>query len=272
MILKLGVAALALGALDQFTLIFIRSVLVKSVGVDSTGIYQSVAGISNNYFAVFYMSISTYILPVLAEKNDSHEVNIEINSAFRLTLLLIIPICTITFVAREYIIMILYTDKFLPAANLMIYNFAGDFFKALSWVLGAWLIPSNRIRLWLILGFVYYLNYCVLFLLLNQINNDLRNVVIAYLIAGIIHFFLNLYFIRKYNGFKFKSGNLKLYLISFAVLCSIFAISSFNLTLGYIGFVPILSLWAWYSVQKNEVNKILSLLSIGKESLWIHYL
>lgn len=260
MILKLGAAALVLGALDQFTMIFIRSVLVKTVGVESTGIYQSVAGISNNYFAVFYMSISTYILPVLSEKDNRHEVNVETNSAFRLTLLLIIPICTFTFVAREFIIMILYTDNFLPAANLMLYNFVGDFFKALSWVLGAWLIPASRIRLWLLLGFIYYFNYCISFLSMNMLSNDLRNVVISYLVAGLVHFLLNLYFIRKYNGFEFQKGIVKLFLYSFGVICIIFGISSYNLVWGYIVIVPMLIVWALYSVRKDELLNIVKLI------------
>jgi O-antigen/teichoic acid export membrane protein len=261
-IFKIGAAALTLGVLDQLTMLVIRSLIIKFLGTDSNGIYQCVNGISNNYFSIFYLSISAYILPILSEAKDNVEVNKEINNAYKLTLLLIIPITTLTFVFREYIILLLYSPKFLEAGDLMLYNFIGDYFKALSWVLGAWLIPLSKIRLWLILGVIYYINYFSIFMILNFISQDIYNVVIAYCITAFIHFVLNLYFIRKYNNFKYRLDTFKIMIISTGFIFVIFALSEYKLEYGYYTIAPLIMIWAAFSIHKNEFHKLLSLLKL----------
>jgi len=261
LIIGLGAASLLLGSIDQLTILFIRSVLVSNLGLEYNGIYQCVAGISNNYFSIFYLSISIYILPVLSEKKSSEEANLTINSAFRLTLLLIVPITSITFAVREFVILILYSDSFLPAGELMLMNFIGDFFKALSWVFGAWLIPASRIKLWLVLGVVYYANYVIIFMVLNNFGHALVNVVIAYALAGVFHFILNWYFISKKNNFKLSKISFKLFFNSVMVLALIFSFSEYDLNFGYALLLPLLLIWTFMSVSKSEMLKLFNFLS-----------
>lgn len=263
-ILKLGAASLVLGILDQATLLFIRSQIIRDLGVESNGIYQCVVGISNNYFMLFYMSLGAYILPILSEMKDKQLMNDEINNTYRLTLLLIVPIITLTFVLREYIVITLYTAKFLPATDLMVYNFTGDFFKALSWVLGAWLIPRSKIRLWLVLGILYYINYVLIFMILNLFGNNIKNVVFAYSIAGIIHFAVNLVFIKKFNEFRFRPDSFRLMLISSVILMIVMSFSAYQVYYGYIAAIPLLIIWVKIAVKKDEFFKLLNLLKIRK--------
>lgn len=262
-IIKLGIYSLILGILDQVIVLSIRSLIIKNLGIESNGIYQCVAGISNNYINLLYMSLGAYILPILSEmSNNFDRINVEINNVFRLTLLIIFPIIAVTFVFREYIILILYTSKFLASSNLMIYNFAGDYFKALSWILGAWLIPCSKFRLWLILGVIYNINYMVIFMLLNFFVVDIQNVVLAYSFAGLIHFILNLIFIKKVSKFKFSFDAFKLFLFSSICLSIIFIVSEFKIALGYFFIIPIFIFWIKVSIKKEEFYKVLSLIKI----------
>lgn len=261
-ILKLGIASLILGISDQATILAIRSLIVKNMGIEFNGIYQCVAGISNNYLAIFFLSLGAYIIPVLSEMKDIDKMNYEINNAIRLTLLMVVPIITITFVLREYIILVLYSPNFLPSSDLMVYNFTGDFFKALSFVISSWLIPRSKIRLWLIFGVIYNINYFVIFILLNIFNIDLKNVVIAYAVTGFIHLFVNIFLIKKFNKFRFRLDTFKLSIISSSLLALIMICSSYKIVIGYYIIVPFLLIWIKYSIKKDEFYKLLSLIKL----------
>lgn len=261
-ILKLGFASLVLGLLDQLTILLIRSMIVKNIGIESNGIYQCVTGISNNYFSLFYMSLGAYILPILSEMNDNNEMNREINDTYKLTLLGIVPIIAGTFILRKFIIVILYSTKFNPASDLMIFNFAGDYFKALSWILGAWLIPRSKFKLWLIIGISYYVNFAGAYLVLSLYTNDLKNVVIAYLYASIFHFFVNFYYIRKLNKFEFRTDSFKLMITSTVFLSLILVSSEYNEIWGYYIILPLIALWLKFSVKKEDFLKLFDMVKV----------
>lgn len=257
-ILKIGIASLIVGGLGQITQLTIRSTIIRDIGIDFNGIYQCVYTISNNYFNILFMTVSIYSLPVLSEMKDRNLVNKEINNLLRITLLIIVPILVITFVFRDIIIITLYTKKFLVASDYFIYNFTGDFFKALAWVLGAWLIPAARIKTWASLDIVFNFNYFVGFYILNSyFNLGLFSVVIAYAIAYFIHSLLTLIVLIKCNDFAFERVNIKLLITSMILIAFIFYTSSSNLIYGYILLVPVILVWAKLSIKISELKKVL---------------
>lgn len=89
-----------------------------------------------NYLNIFMISAAVYTIPILSELKDSKLINIEINSLLRLILIFIVPILTIIFVFREFIIIILYSKDFLSSSELFFYNFLGDFGRLIGTVFG----------------------------------------------------------------------------------------------------------------------------------------
>jgi PST family polysaccharide transporter len=262
-ILKLGIASLIAETINQGTILLIRSLIVKGYGVDINGVYQCVVSLSNNYFLLFYMSISAYVLPVLSEIKDIDRLNEQINEIYRFTLFIVVPIITFTFVLREIVILLLYTSKFMQASNLVVYNFTGDFFKALAWVLGAWLIPRSKFKLWMIIAILFNVYFFSIFALLTfYFKMDIISAVIAYAISNFMHFVVNLYFIKKYNNFRFKIDSFKLMLYSGIFVLIILLISSYKTSLGYFFIIPFFLLWMKLSIKKEEFMKLLSLIKI----------
>lgn len=258
-ILKIGIASLLVGGLNQLVQLIIRSYIIRKIGVDYNGIYQGVYAISNNYFNIFFMTISIYSLPVLSEMKEKDMVNLELNNLLRITLLIIVPIIMFAFTLRYYIILLLYTEKFIPATDYMAFNFLGDFFKALAWVFGAWLIPATKIKMWAIIDFIFDFNYLFLFfILITFFNLHLYSVVIAYFIAFIIHAIISLIVLVKYNKFTFSKINIKSIISSIISLIILILISNYNLIFGYLFVFPILLIWFKLNVTNKEVKQMLS--------------
>lgn len=260
-IIKLGLASLIIGFADQLSQLLVRSDIIKILGIDANGLYQSIYSISQNYFSILFMSLGVYLLPILSEMRDKDLVNSEINSTLKLTFIIIVPLISTIYILREYIILFLYSKDFLPSTDLLFVNFLGDYFKAFSWIIGAWLIPLSRVRLWAIVSLFYYFNFLVIFLILiNYFDFGLKSVVISYFISYVIHSVINLYFIIKQNNFKFTKFNSLLMPLSFCFILTLMIASNYDQTVGYIMIIPVLLLWFWISITKEEVTKALNMI------------
>lgn len=261
LVFAIGIASLLVGIVEQSTQLSIRTVIVKILGANLNGIYQSVASISNNYLNLFFISISTYSLPILSEMSTQENMNDELNSIFRFAILFIVPIITLTFVFRNILVLVLYSHSFTPGTDLMLYNFTGDFFKALTWVFGAWLIPAARIKLWASIAIIYYLLYFVAFYFMIQSGFNLYSVVLAYLITNFVICFISFYYLRKLNNFRFKKINLFSLVFSVIYLLMVMVLSEANVILGYVIIVPLTFIWLKLSVKNDEIKKLISLIT-----------
>lgn len=260
-VLVVGGASLVVGFFEQFSQLFTRSVIIKVFGIEANGFYQCVYAISLNYFSILFISLGVYLLPVLSEIKEQSMINEEINSTLKLALILIVPLISTLYIFREQIIMLLYSKDFLPSTDLLLYNFLGDYFKAFSWIIGAWLIPFSRLKAWLAFSLLYYFNFILIFfLLLYFFNFGIKSIVTAYCVAYFIHSVINYYYIVKNNNFKFTKENLKLLIASIIFIIFVMVLSNYSLLIGFIIFIPVVFAWIKISVKKDEFLKVFQLL------------
>ena len=68
-----------------------------------------------------------------------------------------------------------------------------------------------------------------------------------------------MYFIVKYNDFKFSKINLKLFPMSMIFVFTIMFVSNCNLEFGYYIFGPAIILWALIGITRQEMKQGLEL-------------
>jgi len=256
-IVKIGSAFLIAGALYQLTLLIIKRMVIEKYGLDGSGLFQSILNISLFYFGFIFTSMSSYTFPKIANMNNDSDLNNELNSTVRFITLVMVPLILILIVFRYIIILFLYTSDFLIAEPFFQYQFLGDFFKALSWVLGIWLIPRSKIFYFLFFDILLNLNLIIVFqLILDHTDLGLKGVSLAYLTAYIIHFLLNLILSRRIIGFKFTIKNLQLIISSIIIMVGSTYISFQNNIYGYILFLPIFLIWLFFNLKISEMKKM----------------
>ncbi len=267
-IMKLGVASLFVGLLDQLIYAFLKTTIVKELGMIENGIYQCALSISNNYINIFFVTMSVYYLPVLSSIKEQNALNNEINIVIRFTILLLLPIITISFVFRTFLIEILFSEEFLRAQDLLFYMFLGDFLKALSWVMGMWMIATLRIKAWVIIDCFYYGSFFILFyVLVNHFDFGLVSLSLSYFVACCLKFTFDLIYLRKKNSFRFGSGNAFLMTSSLLSILLLFGISLLNEQIGYFAVLPVLVIFYYLTVDNKEMTELKKLL---RTSLKIH--
>jgi PST family polysaccharide transporter len=145
---------------------------------------------------------------------------------------------------------LLYSEKFLPALDLLPFQFLGDYFRAAAWMFGVWLVPRQRLRPWVLFDVVYGVVLLAVFaLLVGRIG--IQSVVYAYVAAHVSHAVLHYALARRALGFRLGKENAVLLGASLALLIGLTILRPRDLTGVALGGVATL-IWAMLVVQGRE--------------------
>ncbi len=142
--------------------IFVRTFLTNSVSWDVAGCWQAVQKISDAYLMIIYAALGTYFLPKYASLNSKKLIDKEIANGM---LLIVAPLCCVAlliYVFRDFIIVFLFTKKFLIMGQLILWQLLGDVFRVLSYFFTNLVHAKAKIRIHIIseifFGAVYVLS------------------------------------------------------------------------------------------------------------------
>lgn len=267
-LLTYGVSSLAVGAVYSINLLVVRSVILHRLGPTANGLYQVAVGISFQYLMLILSSISTYTFPRLSELKEKGSTVEELRGAIRLSILLVTGCASVLLLVRHWLIPILFTREFLEAQTLLPVQFIADFLRATAWMMGIWLLPQGRLRIWVVLDLAMNVVLIGSFLfLLGRMAHlgplALLAAPIAHCLAYLLHCVLNYSYSRRSIGFSFGGPLRRLLSRSFLLIVACGIIPSGNVPLSLAGF-GLVTLWGRFSVSPQEAR---SGLAIAREKL-----
>ncbi|MFH0778032.1 MAG: oligosaccharide flippase family protein [Candidatus Eisenbacteria bacterium] len=262
-LLAYGVSSLVVGALYWLNLLTVRSVIIGRLGADANGLYQVAVGLSIQYLMLILNSVAAYSYPRLSELKDRESVIGEVRAAVRLSILLVTGCACSFLLLRRWLIPLLFAREFMAAESLLPVQFLADFFRAGAWMLGIWLLPQGRLRVWV--GFDVLMNATLLssfLLLLARLPAygaaALLAAPIAHCVAYLIHFVLIYWYSRRRIGFSFgpSLGRLLVTSAGLIIVCGLAPAGHPGVTVG--GFC-LLAAWARLSVSASEIRAALGI-------------
>lgn len=256
-IYKVGIVSLISLAVQSVTFLLIRSLLADKYGFEGVGIFQCVYSLSAGYFGLFFVILGNYSIPKVSALKEVFEINIELNDTIKFLLLLYVPLVIIMFSFRSVLIPLLYSNEFITAKNLFIYQLPAEIFRAFSWVFGLWLIPKLKIKAWIIFELIFYSGFILLTVIfLNFTDFEIKSVSIAYLISYVGFFVLNFSYSVSNLEFKFSKNNIKLITGALILISVLFVSSEINEIWGYYLFIPVIIIWSFYSIKKHDLIRL----------------
>lgn len=154
-VLQLGLASVVLTLASTLVSLLIRSDIVRVLGIDQNGIYQPVAAISDTYLEVLISSTSLYLFPRLTELLSAgrrKEASDEVGHGLRVILAVTVPLLLLAIAFGEPLVVLLYSDRFRPAADPLAIQMAGSVLKVVTWTAAAALLPLGYYRAWLFIS------------------------------------------------------------------------------------------------------------------------
>ncbi len=125
----------------------VRSLVQRELGAEALGHFQASWTISLNYIGFILTAMAADYYPRLtAAMRDRREAAETVNHQAEIALLLGGPVLVGTVALAPWIVQLLYSSKFAPAAELLRWQIAGDLLKIASWPMGFVLLAGGRGR------------------------------------------------------------------------------------------------------------------------------
>lgn len=136
-LISLGLAFMWSALLVSGVALATRGMILRLHGMEANGLYQAAWGISGVFAGFILQAMSADFYPRLtAVAQDHQQVNQLVNEQTEVGVLLSLPGLLGTLVFSPWLVHLLYSSKFAPAAAMLSWFVLGIFGRVLSWPLG----------------------------------------------------------------------------------------------------------------------------------------
>jgi len=148
--LGLGVVFMITALATTLAELFVRSVVVRELGLESAGYFQAAWVISMQYIGFVLGAMGADYFPRLSKviEDKSHSGRL-VNEQTEVALLLAGPVFLAMLALAPWVVHLLYSANFTPAIDILRWQIQGDILKVASWPLGFILIARGEGKLFL---------------------------------------------------------------------------------------------------------------------------
>lgn len=207
---------------------YIVSIFISNVGgIEQVGLYGAGFAIINNYVGLIFTAMGTDYYPRLSAVAHSNDLCKQtINQQAEIGLLILSPIIMIFLIFIQWIVITLYSNRFVDINEMLHWAALGMFFKTASWSIGFILLAKGATKLF----FWNELIANIYILLLNLICYKLwglDGLGISFFIGCIIHLF-QVYIIAKIKyKFTFNPVFYRIFIVQFLLATTCFLLMRF---------------------------------------------
>lgn len=176
--------------------LIVRNYIGENLSWDDAGYWQGIWYISTMYLMVITTSLSVYYLPKLSEIQDKVELKKEIFHGYRIIMPIVLVMSLMIFLLKEYVILIAFSDKFMPMMELFAWQLIGDVIKIASWLLGYITLAKAMTKTYISLEIFGSLSFVLLSIYFVD-NYGLVGITYAYALNYFLYMFMMIYIFRK---------------------------------------------------------------------------
>lgn len=143
-LVQLGAAFMLSGMVNTLGQLAVRSIVQRDLGADALGQFQAAWGIGMLYLGFVLGAMATDYYPRLAATMAEPEAATRlVNEQTEVALLLCGPALLVLLGTAPWVIRLLYSPAFAPAADILRWQLLGDVLKVMSWPLGFVLLAAG---------------------------------------------------------------------------------------------------------------------------------
>ena len=232
---------------------YVKYKIIDLLGIHGLGIFESAWTISSVYLLLLFATFNKHILPnfaiVIPEKINNTLENYISTSSFLISIMIL---TLLTF--KEYIILLLYSEKFIESSSMLSLILIADYMKMISWILTLLMIARNKTKLF-VYGSFFYNIILILCLQFLETDNALIEFSYVYAFVQFLYLIFNLKAVRVFTDFSiFKTVDFKKYISTFSILIAqLLLVQEVELIYAIFSLV-IFSLILFYMYKNNFLN------------------
>jgi enterobacterial common antigen flippase len=206
-LLKLGFAFMASSFFTMGAAYAIRIIVLRKVGFDAAGLYQSAWAVGGLYVGLILQAMGADFFPRLAGVATDHpECNRLVNEQALISLLLAGPGVLVTLSFAPLVIALLYSTKFYAAAEILRWICLGMTLRVITWPMGFILVAKGEQTLFMLTDFAWTAVHIGLaWVCVNSFG--LSGAGMAFFGSYVFHGFLVYPIVRRLSGFRWSAAN-----------------------------------------------------------------
>jgi enterobacterial common antigen flippase len=208
-LLKLGFAFMGSAFLMMGAAYAVRTILLRNVGLEATGLYQSAWTLGGLYVGVILQAMGADFYPrLVGAANDNARCNRLVNEQAQVSLLLAAPgvIATLTF--APIVIALFYSAKFSSAVDALRWICLGIALRVISWPMGFIVVAKNNQALFFGVELAWtVVNVGLTWLCVGSFG--LNGAGIAFFGSYVFHGLMIYSVVRRLSGFRWSAANRK---------------------------------------------------------------
>lgn len=258
---------LSLSALITMIVSYLVRIFISNTGgIEDVGLYSAGFAIIGTYVGLVFAAMGTDFYPRLSVvAHDNIKSKLLINQQAEIGLLILAPILAIFFIFINWVIILLYSTKFIPINDMIQWAALGMYFKVASWAIGIILLAKGNAKLFFYSELLANA-YILVFNILGYKYLGLEGLGLSFLMSYIL-VLLQVYFIANYNyKFSFTFEFYKVFGIQLilGVLCFM-TVRLLPTPITYVIGIPLICISVWYSFK--ELNKRIGIYDIIKSKI-----
>ena len=242
----------------------LRAQIVRDAGLAENGIYQALFAISAQYLSIPLSAMTAYSFPRISQLRDLETINLEVNNATRVAVLFSTAGILAILLARDLVIRVLYSDRFMGAVPLFPVQMVGDLMKAVCYAIQLPMLPQERFRARNIMTFAQYAVFAGVFFGVPA-GERLWGAVWGHTASWACHLAMLLVYLHRVNRFRFSAENLRLLASSSAAVVAVAMLPFPSLRMRFVG-LAIAVVWAATSITRREVERLRDVLRARMQS------
>ncbi len=238
---KMGIA-LSFNSMLVMGVAYVTRIFIGRIGgIGEVGLYVAGTAIVHTYVGLVFNAMSTDYYPRLASYNkDNIKCNECINQQSEIGVLILTPILMIFLMAVPIMLIILYSEKFIPITTFMQWAILGTMFKVASWAISFVFIAKGAMKMFLFNEIsIKFFNVPTNLLAYYYGGLDALGIMVA--VNHIFYLALVYYRAHKHYNFSFNSQFVKLFGVDFLLIALCFCCNMFvNGIIKYVGVISIM--------------------------------
>jgi O-antigen/teichoic acid export membrane protein len=259
--LKMGFMLSLSGIIGMGASYLLRIFISNTGGVAEVGLYSAGFNIIGTYVGLVFTAMGTDYYPRLSGiAHDNRKATTMINQQAEIAVLILAPILCVFLVFINWVVILLYSTKFVAVNGMIHWAALGMFFKAASWSIAFVFLAKSASKLFFwneLISSVYLLG----FNMLGYKYAGLDGLGISFLVTYILYF-LQVYLItHKIYAFSLDKAFIQIISIQLLIAVTCFLIVKF-LTAPYSYIAGTLLIIISVGFSLNELNKRMDLKQI----------
>lgn len=216
-ILKLGFLISLSGTTQIIFSYFVRIYIGKLGTIGDVGLYNAGFAIVNTYVGMIFNAMAIDYYPKLSSVSQNlKEVNDTINQQAEIAILILSPMILIFIVFIKWVIILLYSNFFLPVEQMLLFSAVGMLFKAMSWAIAFLFLAKGLSKLFFWSELIAQV-YTFLLSIYGYHWSGLTGLGIAFFISYILYFFQVLIISMRLLQFKLSRDLIGIFVINLLI-------------------------------------------------------